>query len=80
MTEQRDDGGPAYPSWRPAYEGNSSVTPDGEYLPGMSLRDYFAGRALAGICARELAPSVTVEMISEDCYKLADAMLAERKK
>ncbi len=49
---------------------------------GMSLRDYFAGQALAGILA---AYSGTQECLPTDAkaagwaYEYADAMLAERK-
>lgn len=49
---------------------------DGPVEYGMTLRDYFAGQALAGICAfgpyRTSAP--------QEAYKIADAMLAEREK
>lgn len=38
----KDDGGPAFP--RPASEYTSGER-------GMSLRDWFAGQALAGLCA-----------------------------
>lgn len=53
--------------------------------PGMSLRDYFAGQALAGLILK--APvEVTVEnetdlvrMVVRGAYNYADAMLAARK-
>jgi hypothetical protein len=45
----------------------------------MTLRDYFAGQALAGlvVCFHE-AGEIIPEATSEFCYELADAMLAER--
>ncbi len=47
-------------------------------FPGMSLRDWFAGQALAGLLGatgyRER------HNCALDCYNLADAMLAERAK
>jgi len=43
---------------------------------GMTLRDYFAGQALAGICADPNMP--TVEKTAELAYRMADAMLAAR--
>lgn len=44
---------------------------------GMSLRDYFAGKALSG-CSDDF-PSKP-EVLAEWAYSLADAMLKERKK
>lgn len=69
------DGGPAFPS------GMTDITADrSEYWakdPGMSLRDWFAGQALAGIVAFAMpAP----ENAKELAYQYADALLAERKK
>jgi len=55
-----------------------------DYGNGMTLRDYFAGHALAGIihaCAldtRERGES-TEEMFSRKAYSIADAMLEARK-
>lgn len=46
--------------------------------PGIRLRDYFAGQALAGLSverARSEAPE-----LAADAYIFADAMLAERAK
>lgn len=43
------------------------------------LRDWFAGQALAGLCAAPYVggyPSVK----AQDAYQIADAMLAERSK
>ena len=44
---------------------------------GMSLRDYFAGQALAGICTRNLMAFDTRE-IAKLAYDVADAMLEKR--
>ncbi len=46
---------------------------------GMTLRDYFAAKAMQGLLAGSLE-SVELGVIARDCYRLADAMLAERKK
>jgi hypothetical protein len=43
---------------------------------GMSLRDYFAGQALAGLAQDE---SVTAKRAGEIAYEMADAMLEARK-
>jgi hypothetical protein len=51
----------------------------GGYAKDMTLRDYFAGRALEGfIRQEELTP--TYEQIAEANYQMADAMLKERSK
>jgi hypothetical protein len=44
--------------------------------PGMTLRDYFAGQALAGM----LAHQGECDSQAAACYRIADAMLAERAK
>ena len=46
--------------------------------PGMTLREYFAGQALAGICA-DPSRSGSNRLYAEVCYGLADAMLAARE-
>ena len=54
---------------------------------GMTLRDWFAGQALPSVVAATsagqhmLSGTGTVhDMIAQDAYRLADAMLAERAK
>jgi hypothetical protein len=52
---------------------------------GMTLRDWFAGQAMAGLCA---APDrhvpegyvIWVTYVSDKAYKLADAMMEARKR
>jgi hypothetical protein len=66
------DGGPAYPS-----EGTD--VPSGEqYIinSGMSLRDWFAGQALATTVTR----CVGVTDAAKTSYLIADAMLLERSR
>lgn len=41
---------------------------------GMTMRDWFAGQALAGNIARDDRP----KMAAKSAYEIADAMLAER--
>ncbi|WP_173931365.1 hypothetical protein [Chelativorans sp. Marseille-P2723] len=77
-----NDGGPAFP----ALDFNRQPDPNASALfPGMSLRDWFAGQALAGIICK--SPFVRVESFHEafqasamGAYEYADAMLAERSK
>lgn len=66
---ERDDGGPAFPSWDYQMMGDSG---------GMTVRDYFAAKAMA-IAAQE-NPDESVHVIARLSYGLADAMLAERAK
>jgi hypothetical protein len=41
----------------------------------MTLREWFAGQALAGLLARNI--TYTAEHIADECYRYADAMLAK---
>ena len=51
----------------------------------MTLRDYFAAKALNGICANSLANygmisnNAEPSFIAQRCYKIADAMLKEKE-
>ena len=78
MAKRIDDGGPAFP--RPL----SKLSPEevsGEQ-DGMSLRDWFAGQALAGIAHLYDSPTAPTrdDAAAESAYMLADAMLRARKK
>lgn len=86
MSATRDDGGSAFPGFQPS-EGSSFVYADG----GMTLRDWFAGQALSGICSDERNMSAMTRVaeaegldltqyVSSSAYEMADAMLAERSK
>ena len=67
MSDTINDGGPAFPI-------ETTSTP---YSPGMSLRDWFAGQALANVyTASETSPDKAAEW----AYQLADAMIAARSK
>lgn len=49
---------------------------------GISVRDYFAGKALCGYLAsvnQDFEPAEYATTIARDCYILADAMLMARK-
>lgn len=83
MTTPINDGGPAFP--------NKDEL--GNMVPGMTLRDYFAGQALAGVSSipafhtniieaqikKPGREKATVgECVAFYCYDMADAMLATR--
>ena len=69
---KRDDGGPAYPV---SLETACSRTT----YPGMTLRDWFAGQALAGMASTP-GDIYDMQKFCEYTYDIADAMLAARKK
>ena len=69
----KDDGGAAFP----IQHSNEPGCLEGE--AGMSLRDWFAGQALAGLLANERIDAPTDD-IAGDAYAYAVAMLVERKK
>jgi hypothetical protein len=70
----RDDGGQAFPSAeRLAAQDFVETITSG----GMSLRDWFAGQALAGLITRET--SGAPDEWARVAFRLADAMLAARK-
>lgn len=79
----KDDGGPAFPvevQW--TADGLMYGVQTGratDWHMGMSLRDYFAGQALAGLSSREVYES-GVSTVAADCYLLADALIAARQK
>ena len=70
------DGGTAFP----VLELNK-VTGDvcAQHL-GMTLRDYFAAKAMQGYCAVESGWSEPADAVARCSYAMADAMLAERAK
>lgn len=76
MSTQINDGGPAFP------EQTMHKFPDGEIIllnqGGMTLRDYFAGQALAGALADPTCDVSPVEL-AKIAYREADAMLAARE-
>lgn len=69
----KNDGGPAFPTpmqhedWREDY-------------PGLSLRDYFAGKAIEGVFANGVESAEDGKAyIAMHAYRMADAMLKARK-
>ena len=47
-------------------------------LPGMSLRDYFAAKAMQGLVVQLHLQDIFVEKIWQRAYEYADAMLEAR--
>lgn len=59
-----------------AFPANHFDLADSEH--GMTLRDYFAAKAMQGLLAGTNTSDVA--MIVRDAYKMADAMMKERNK
>jgi len=80
QAEAKQDGGPAFPqSDLSAYGMGPSATG----TDGMSLRDWFAGQALAGCLASitTTGPIPNLEKsVAQSAYDYADAMLAARNR
>lgn len=82
----QNNGGPAFPEL-----GNVGHNSDWQSESGMTLRDYFAAKALQGLCANPGGPFQANDMngwaivncelddIAAESYKLADAMLKARE-
>ena len=69
----KDDGGPAFPL-------HPGIAPEWTALTGMTLRDWFAGQALACVYRRfECGSDPMTEDLAFQAYAIADAMIAERK-
>lgn len=77
MSTPINDGGPAFPVQSIYSEDH------GTNSRGMTLRDYFAGQALAGICAPlydDESPTIWKHReFAKGAYMFADAMLAARE-
>ena len=63
---EKEKGGYAFACGNPEQGGD----------PGMTLRDYFAGQALAGLVSK--TSHLTHDTHAELAYQIADAMLKQR--
>lgn len=85
MSNQINDGGPAFPHKR-QIRCNGEVI-DSEMEPGMTLRDYFAAAALQGLLSGYLHRAkldndgalMIPESIYETAYRSADEMLIAKE-
>lgn len=84
------DGGPAFPCF--VMNPPTTGAPLGTHVPGMTLRDWFAGMALQGTLASLTAedrgwllaqnnnkPELVPDHVAVCCGKMADAMIEERR-
>jgi hypothetical protein len=96
MTKKIEDGGPAFPEKRISHliaGANGEAVAAFENVGGMSLRDYFAGKALQGAWSDGQNEAVKVENgqtldeaiyahwfgVARCAYIAADAMIEARK-
>jgi hypothetical protein len=76
---EKETGGPAFPI--PLNPGESYRAEGHGPADGMTLRDWFAGKALDGICAHPDSWGATsVKEVCKRAYEIADLMLEERTK
>lgn len=78
-----DDGGPAFPTH--AHPGSS----DGAAMSGMTIRDYFAAKAMQAIIGGALASAIQstardsgkteTQIVAGAAYEFANAMIAARR-
>jgi len=69
---KKDDGGPAFP--REDYQTDNAA---GQI--GMTLRDYFAAKAMAAILVADGTTETYFHNRAREAYLMADAMLAARE-
>lgn len=74
------DGGPAFPMAPPQWDGNGNSHWG---IPGMTMRDWFAGQALSGMIASNQwhigsAHGSAANIVADHAYEMADAMLDAR--
>jgi len=68
-------GGPAFPT-----DNYAAIVPMSTgYSEGMTLRDYFAAKAMQGMYASEYFPTGVMADTAAEAYKMADAMLKARE-
>lgn len=69
----KDTGGSAFPLIQ--YIGGKKVLGS----EGMTLRDYFAAKAMQSLLAKDTWEQSGPDMFARDAYAMADAMLEARK-
>ena len=73
MEENIETGGPAFPC-------HPEIIPQKDRdFAGMTLRDYFAAKAMQGFLTAEYAGTYRPEVWAKEAYEMADAMLKARE-
>jgi hypothetical protein len=81
--ETHYEGGPAFPAKLTGPCEAFGLRADSNHMiefHGMTLRDYFAAKAMLAILGNQNSRSSAPDFVSEWAYKHADAMLKEREK
>ena len=78
----KDTGGSAFPGLSTDYKSYTNAYEFGMSYEGMTLRDYFAAKAMqSGIAIiGKVPPRNVFEEVAKTSYQFADAMIAERNK
>ena len=63
----------------PGTQYATGISPSG-HSAGMTLRDYFAAKAMQSIVQIEYPSAFSIQCVASDAYAIADAMLKEREK
>ena len=81
MNTPINNGGPAFPheGTKDSYIIGKGPVKIPHTFPGMSLRDYFAGQALAGLVAHNDYGCISDQDVANGAYDYADAMLEQRE-
>ena len=77
QTKDTNDGGSAFPQ---APIGKNFILERLGGSAGMTLRAYFAGQALQGICASNPKNKRTNDCLAREAVQLADELIAELNK
>ena len=77
---KHNNGGPAFPcEVGPASDGHTIQTGNMQWMqPGMTLRDYFAAKAMHASMSLDPANAASSEEHARWAYEMADAMLKAR--
>lgn len=73
-------GGAAFPTPRFMVDDESRILGFSIHTDGMSLRDYFAARAMQAIITNHKLEECDDFVVAANAYQLADFMLEERNK
>ena len=77
MNETTNNGGPAFPGVR-IEAGDNYNPPKKIYRGGMTLRDYFAAKAMHASLSLDPANAASSEEHARWAYEMADAMIQAR--
>jgi hypothetical protein len=76
-----NDGGPAFPQTITFCDGQPQIA--GQYFEnseGMTMRDWFAGQALANSNIEEHCGMEWADRVADQAFRIADAMIAARSR